>query len=170
MDLADFKSVTIPQDDSKLGQLAKRCKSARPLGMFRSNPDEFLLCYNEFGLYVDSHGDPVPGRSIQTVEWEATADRVALHAPYILLFSSRFIEIRRIETGHLVQIIPGSELRCLWAERGTPNAPPLITGLNVDVSQLPRVHGVMNGPEITPQAGQSPVAQHVFELIPVIPL
>jgi RHO1 GDP-GTP exchange protein 1/2 len=45
-----LKSVTIPQrDNPRLEKLAKRCASCRPLGMFRSNADEFLLCYN--GLY-----------------------------------------------------------------------------------------------------------------------
>jgi hypothetical protein len=47
MDLTDFKSVTIPErDDPRLEKLWKRCDSCRPLGMFRSNADEFLLCYN----------------------------------------------------------------------------------------------------------------------------
>lgn len=42
-----FKSVTIPQrDDPRLEKLAKRCESCRPMGMFRSSKDEFLLCYD----------------------------------------------------------------------------------------------------------------------------
>jgi hypothetical protein len=42
-----FKSVTIPQrDDPRLEKLAKRCESCRPMGMFRSSDDEFLLCYD----------------------------------------------------------------------------------------------------------------------------
>ena len=71
--------------------------------MFRTSENEFLLCYNgswlllrterfscftEFGLYVDRHGDP--SRSTGTVEWEGTAEKVAWHPPYILLFDSRF--------------------------------------------------------------------------------
>jgi hypothetical protein len=47
MDLTDFKCVTIPaRDDRRLEKLVKRCDSCRPLGMFRPNTDEFLLCYN----------------------------------------------------------------------------------------------------------------------------
>lgn len=47
-----FKSVTIPQrDDPRLEKLAKRCESCRPMGMFRTNQDEFLLCYD--GEYLD---------------------------------------------------------------------------------------------------------------------
>ncbi|KAJ6536311.1 CNH domain-containing protein, partial [Mycena capillaripes] len=46
-DLVDFKSVTIPQrEDPLLTNLVKRCESCRPLAMFRSSSEDFLLCYN----------------------------------------------------------------------------------------------------------------------------
>ncbi|KAK7686309.1 hypothetical protein QCA50_010533 [Cerrena zonata] len=177
MDLVDFKSVTIPQrEDPRLEKLAKRCESCKPRGMFRSSKDEFLLCYDEFGLYVDRHGDP--SRSIQTIEWEGTAEHVAWHPPYILLFDSRFIEVRHIETGRLAQIISGNDMRCIWDGRGTTSLPPASPGpdgWNETISQEPRVHGVMNANETTNQAlavraPARPVVQHVFELIPTIPL
>ncbi|CCM02646.1 uncharacterized protein FIBRA_04750 [Fibroporia radiculosa] len=176
MDLTDFKSVTIPQrDDPRLEKLAKRCDSCRPMGMFRTSQDEFLLCYDEFGLYVDRHGDP--SRSLGTIEWEGTAEHVAWHPPYVLLFDTRFIEIRHVETGRLAQIIPGNDVRCLWDGRGTTNVPtstvPGPEGWTEGVSQEPRVHGVMNSGAIQPGTGPRgvrPVVQHVFELIPTIPL
>ncbi|KAI0831970.1 Dbl domain-containing protein [Trametes gibbosa] len=180
MDLTDFKSVTIPQrDDPRLEKLAKRCESCRPMGMFRSSNDEFLLCYDEFGLYVDRHGDP--SRSIGTIEWEGTAEHVAWHPPYVLLFDSRFIEIRHVETGRLAQIIPGNDVRCIWDGRGltgVPQTPALPEGYGQEmISQEPRVHGVMNatttadGAPLGPNTRVGrPVAQHVFELIPTIPL
>ena len=125
--------------------------------MFRSNEDESLLCYNgvfcwkssrwneliaftEFGLYVDEYGDL--SRGIEAVELEGTAERIALHPPYIL-FDSRFIEIRHVEIGCLVQIISGDDIRCAWNDRGT-NHSYVISGGSSDVSQEPRVHGVMN--------------------------
>ncbi|KAH9951090.1 Dbl-like domain-containing protein [Amylocystis lapponica] len=179
MDLTDFKSVTIPQrDDPRLEKLAKRCESCRPMGMFRTSQDEFLLCYDEFGLYVDRHGDP--SRSLGTIEWEGTAEHVAWHPPYVLLFDTRFIEIRHVETGRLAQIIPGNDMRCLWDGRGTTNVPNTVApgpeGWHEGASQEPRVHGVMNSAEAVPLQPVSgprpsrPVAQHVFELIPTIPL
>lgn len=156
--------------------------------MFRSNKDEFLLCYDgkthhhplqttlnfysEFGLYVDKHGDP--SRRIGTVEWEGTAERVAWHPPYILLFDSRFIEIRHVETGRLVQVILGNDMRCIWDGRGTTNANSVTP--NVDGpwdesgSQEPKVHGVMNADNTQPGRMKGAVMQHVFELIPTIPL
>jgi hypothetical protein len=56
-----FKSVTIPQrDDPRHEKLAKRCESCRPMGMFRSSENEFLLCYDGKGavscsLHLSSH-------------------------------------------------------------------------------------------------------------------
>ncbi|THH16693.1 hypothetical protein EW146_g3989 [Bondarzewia mesenterica] len=170
MDLSDFKSVTIPQrDDPRHEKLAKRCESCRPMGMFRSSENEFLLCYDEFGLYVNRHGDP--SRTKNTIEWEGTAERVAWHPPYVLLFDTRFIEVRHVETGRLCQIIMGNDLRCIWDGRGT-SAPPPLPGpggmWEEGTSQEARVHGVMRATE--PSMSGRAVAQAVFELIPTIPL
>ncbi|KAF9646331.1 hypothetical protein BDM02DRAFT_3065113, partial [Thelephora ganbajun] len=48
------------------------------------------------------------------VEWEGAAERVAWHPPYTLPFDSRFIEIRHVETGRLVQIVSGNDMRWIW--------------------------------------------------------
>jgi len=127
-----------------------------------------LTAFTEFGLYVDKHGDP--SRRTGTVEWEGTAERVAWHPPYVLLFDSRFIEIRHVETGRLVQIISGNDIRCIWDGRGTNHSQAISEGSWEEiVSQEPRVHGVMNME--VPQPGRRGVTtQHVFELIPTVPL
>jgi len=171
MDLNDFKSVTIPlRDEARLAPLSKRCDACRPIGMFRTIEDGFLLCYNEFGVYVDRHGEP--RRNGTTIEWEGNAEKVALHQPYILLFDSRFIEIRNIETGRLVQIIPGNDIRCLWDGRGVTSTIVATPGPDGEPSQDAQVHAVMSGAEPA-QPGARPsraVAQHVFELTPTVPL
>lgn len=131
--------------------------------------------FTEFGLYVDKHGDP--SRSAGTIEWEGTAERVALHSPYVLIFDSRFIEIRHIETGRLAQIIPGNDVRCIWDGRGVGTnftATPAREGENA--AQEAQIHAVMNSGEPQPQgsaSGSRPlrvVAQNVVELLPTIPL
>ncbi|KAF8517935.1 Dbl-like domain-containing protein [Hysterangium stoloniferum] len=175
MDLNDLKSVTIPQrDDTRLGSLAKRCETGRPLGMFRSNENEFLLCYNEFGMYVDRYGDP-SRPTVGLIEWEGTAERVAFHSPYVLLFDSRFIEIRHVETGRLAQIISGEEVRCIWDGRGSAvnaAATPGLNGWQETPSQEAHVHAVMKASDPSRMRGvrSSTVAQQVVELIPTIPL
>ena len=61
---------------------------------------------------------------MQTIEWEGTAERVAWHPPYVLVFDSRFIEVRTVETGRLCQIIQGEDIRSIWDGRGTSQPPP----------------------------------------------
>jgi hypothetical protein len=181
--------VTIPQrDDPRLEKIVKRSDSCKPLGMFRTVEDEFLLCYDggyeflhhtssdvvaEFGLYVDKHGDP--SRTNGTIEWEGTAERVALHSPYILLFDSRFIEIRHLVTGRLAQIIMGQDVRCLWDGGRQLNAQMVSAGSDGQdrMSQEARVHGVMVATDPATHPATRPsrsVAQHVFELVPTVPL
>lgn len=173
MDLNKLESVTIPSEDPRLEPLGNRLKNCRPIGIFRSREDEFLLCYAEFGIYVDKQGDP--SRDASTIEWEGCADSVAFHAPYVLLFDPRFVEIRHIETGRLAQILPGNDIRCVWNGRGLASNNILTPG---DVSddqmiQEAQVHAVTNfiEPSVQP-VGRPPkaVTQHVFELIPTIPL
>ncbi|TFK71429.1 hypothetical protein BDN72DRAFT_837648 [Pluteus cervinus] len=174
MDLNSLSSVNIPsREDARYSYITKRCDSCRPLGMFRSTDDEFLLCYNEFGVYVDKHGDP--SRHSAIVEWEGSAESAALHPPYILLFDSRFIEIRYIETGRLAQIVLGEDIRCLWDGASLDSNPAITPGSRTDdhMVQEARIHAVMNMTEPVPTNSLRPnrvIAQHVFELVPTIPL
>lgn len=118
----------------------------------------------EFGLYVDKHGDPVRGGVI--IEWEGTAERVACHPPFILLFDTRFIEIRYIETGRLAQIIPGNDIRCIWDGRGVSSSSGSLQ--NPNEQQEAKVHIVMTNTE---GIGRSKaVAQCVSELVPTVPI
>ena len=97
---------------------------------------------------------------------------MALHSPYILLFDSRFIEIRDIETGRLAQIISGNDIRCIWDGRGigsNVSATP-VDGRNSDSVQEAQVHAVMTSMEQVTVGNRKATAQNVFELIPTVPL
>lgn len=169
MDLSDLTSTTIPRvEDPQSERLAKRTEQCRPIGMFKSTNDEFLLCYDECGLYVDKHGEP--SRRIGMVEWEGIAERAALVPPCILLFGKRFIEIRHVETGRLVQVIPGFDMRCTWDGRGTSHSRAVFQDPMPDgaLSRESRVHGVLT--EETPQHCKVAAAERVFELVPTVPL
>jgi len=106
----------------------------------------------------------VPSRNTGTIEWEGTAERMAVHWPYIVLFDSRFIEVRHVATGLLTQIIPGNEIRCIWDDRSTfapasTGSEGLLQAMNID----PRIHCVMAE---TAAAGRPESLEHVFELAP----
>jgi hypothetical protein len=186
----NLKSVTIPQwDDPRHERLAKRCKSCRPMGMFHFSRNEFLLCYNgkkghsqllppyvispifsEFGLYLNRHGHPSRTKGI--IEWEGTAEHVAWHHPYILIFNSRFIEVRHVETGRLRHVIRGNDIRCICDGRGVsiPRIAPGPNGAWEAPSREARVHCVMRADDTSQgRAGPSGVVQHIFDLIPTVP-
>ncbi|RCH90408.1 RHO1 GDP-GTP exchange protein 2, partial [Rhizopus stolonifer] len=50
------------------------------------------------------------------INWEGHPLSFVYHYPYILAFDSSFIEIRHVNTGELVQIIPGHNIRSLQLE------------------------------------------------------
>ncbi|KAI8992805.1 CNH domain-containing protein [Trametes punicea] len=169
MDLADFSSATIPAEE-ELRSVGKRPGACKPLAMFRIREDEFLLCYDEFGLYVDKRG--TPSRSPPTIEWEGTALQAAWHAPYVLLFTDSFIEVRHVESGRLAQIVSGKNIRCLWDGRGVVPQEQAFAGLDAfEDPRTPRVHAVLDDYDMSPfmtQAHPRDVLprQRVVELIP----
>ncbi|OLL24809.1 Rho1 guanine nucleotide exchange factor 3 [Neolecta irregularis DAH-3] len=108
---------TIPNlRESNLNALKSRLDSTRPLGMFRLNENEFLLCYDECGLYVDKHGDVSRQR---TLEWYGRPRHVAHYYGYVVGVNSDFVEVHDADNGVLVQIIPGRDIRLLSSSDAT---------------------------------------------------
>lgn len=114
----------------------------------------------DFGLYVDKEGSP--GQSCRTIEWEGTAERIAYHAPYVIVFDPQFIEVRHAETGDITQIIHGSSISCLWD--GTESALFPHNGIGLTGKSDAIVHGVMNKKPSMPALA----TQHIFRLIPCL--
>ncbi|KAI9852717.1 MAG: hypothetical protein M1838_005912 [Thelocarpon superellum] len=93
-----------------VSSIAARLTGQKPLGMFRLNETEFLLCYEECAVYVDKHGDV---NRVLIMEFVGKAKSAAMYGPYILLFDSDFVEIRNADNGRLKQVISGRDVRCL---------------------------------------------------------
>ncbi|CAM0136841.1 Rho guanine nucleotide exchange factor [Umbelopsis sp. WA50703] len=119
--------------------------SLKPLAMYRIH-DKFLMCYNKFAFYVDNHGALVPRGPQRTpllCEWEGTPDSVVYFHPYIIAVEPQFIEVRNVDNGELVQIVPGEHIRL--THYGATNTYPVI-------------HGCMNH-------SFRPEYQHLFQLV-----
>ncbi|GAB5593532.1 RHO1 GDP-GTP exchange protein 2 [Umbelopsis nana] len=119
--------------------------SLKPLAMYRIH-DKFLMCYNKFAFYVDNHGALVPrgpSRTPLLCEWEGTPDSVVYFHPYIIAVEPQFIEVRNVDNGELVQIVPGEHVRL--THYGATNTYPVI-------------HGCMNH-------SFRPEYQHLFQLV-----
>ncbi|EWC48131.1 hypothetical protein DRE_02710 [Drechslerella stenobrocha 248] len=99
--------------------IAARLANQRPLGMFRLSDIEFLLCYEECGVYVNKHGDV--SRSV-IMEFVGKAKASAHYPPYVLLFDQDFVEIRDADNGRLRQVIAGRDARCLDDGQGGGSA------------------------------------------------
>ena len=107
------KKVPMSIPDTKnpaIGNIAARLRDQKPLGMFRLSDSEFLLCYEECGVYVDKHGEV--SRSV-IMEFVGRAQKAAMYGAYLVLFDADFVEVRNAENGRLRQVIAGRDVRCL---------------------------------------------------------
>ncbi|KAJ6456103.1 CNH domain-containing protein [Mycena sanguinolenta] len=98
---AETQSLLEPDDPSHL-QLS--LKKAKPITVFRVD-SIFLLCYDKLAFYIDRRGNMT--RTELVMRWGQPADAFAFHMPYILAFCDARVEAWNIETGKMVQKIPG---------------------------------------------------------------
>ncbi|KAI0040258.1 hypothetical protein FA95DRAFT_1611936 [Auriscalpium vulgare] len=99
-------SVNLP-----MSGLKSRCDACKVLGLVRCDSSELLVIYDEMGCYIDKYGKPA--RSSGYVRWECKIASYVRRGMHILLFSSEFIEVRNVNSGRLVQVIEGQDMRLL---------------------------------------------------------
>lgn len=66
----------------------------------------------DLAFYADKHGDPIPRRYDDVIEWFGRARSVVYLPPYVAAFDENFIEIRHASTGKLVQLVKGKNIAC----------------------------------------------------------
>ncbi|KAG9088881.1 hypothetical protein FRC06_001802 [Ceratobasidium sp. 370] len=105
--------------------LKDRCSRSKSLGMVLSRSKELMVVFADFGCYVTKYG--APARQSAFVRWETRATSVAFRWPHALLFSSDYIEIRNVESGGLVQVVNGRDMRLLYS--GPPYEGPVLAAM-----------------------------------------
>lgn len=96
--------------------VAKKIEAAKPVGMFRCSDKGLILCYEEFAVYCDSHGN-LTGPAL--IEFVCKARKVAFQAPYLLVFDHEMVEVRRIDrSGELKQVLSGKDIRPVDTREG----------------------------------------------------
>ncbi|KAG9123304.1 hypothetical protein FRC07_015127 [Ceratobasidium sp. 392] len=105
--------------------LKDRCSKSKALGMMLSRSKELMVVFADFGCYVTKYG--APARQSAFVRWETRATSVAFRWPHALLFSPNFIEIRNVESGGLVQVVEGRDIRLLYP--GPPYEGPVLAAM-----------------------------------------
>ncbi|KAG8904138.1 RHO1 GDP-GTP exchange protein 2, partial [Tulasnella sp. 403] len=143
LETLDTQGLLDPADGSL--DFVQKKENCRPVAIYRIE-NEFLLCYDEFAFYVNKNG--LRARPNWIIHWEGEPTSFALHYPYVLAVEPTFIEVRHVDNGQLVQVIPGNNLRCLFAD-----TPPSLTnsaanytyGQNSYVRGNPYAHAQYNG-------------------------
>ncbi|KAH6913124.1 hypothetical protein BKA70DRAFT_1261943 [Coprinopsis sp. MPI-PUGE-AT-0042] len=96
--------------------LKSQVDASRPLGFLRVSSSEILVVYEDLGCYINTKG--LPTRSNGFLKWETKITSYACRSPYVFLVSSRFIEIRNIGNGRLLQVVEGGDIRLIYGGTG----------------------------------------------------
>ena len=114
MTLEKKTPLSIPDlKQPECASIAHRLREQKPLGMFRLGDSEFLLVFEEVGIYVDKLGDV--SRAV-VMEFVGKAKQAALYGRMYLVLvdeGGRFVEVRNAVNGRLRQVVSGKDIRLL---------------------------------------------------------
>lgn len=97
----------------EIASIAHRIRGQNPLGMFRLSDSEFILVFEEVGIYVNKHGDV--SRSV-VLEFIGKARQAVLYnSTYLVLVDhgGGYVEVRNAINGRLRQVVSGRDVRLL---------------------------------------------------------
>lgn len=123
------KKATISIPDLKppdCASIAARIHGQRTLGMFRLSDTEFLLVFEEVGIYVNKHGDV--SRAV-VMEFVGKARQASLYGGMYLILVDEdggFVEVRNAVNGRLRQVVSGKSVRLL--DDGVSTGPGIAGG------------------------------------------
>ncbi|OUM68572.1 hypothetical protein PIROE2DRAFT_53185 [Piromyces sp. E2] len=83
-----------------------------PMNMFKTQQNDFLLCYNKIGFFIDKNGN----RSRPNIffKWNTTPKTFAYRSPNIYVITSEFISIwNEFDPINQKQVITGNSIRLL---------------------------------------------------------
>lgn len=112
-DNAEGQSLIDPADTS-LRFLSHR-KDLEPLHIERLN-GKYLLCYSEFSIFVNRNGSLIQPE--WKISWIGAPKIFCVSYPYLFAFGLEVVEIWQIETGKLIDMIPGRNNRLLFSHLG----------------------------------------------------
>lgn len=108
LETIETQSLLDPADTSL--DFVTRRETQKPMAIYRLHKD-FLLNYSDFSFFVNRNG--WRSKSNWMVQWEGLPLGFALSYPFIIGFDPSFVEIRHLDTGELVRVIRGENIRFL---------------------------------------------------------
>ncbi|KIM33349.1 hypothetical protein M408DRAFT_14127 [Serendipita vermifera MAFF 305830] len=108
--------LTVPEfskanTSEPMAELKVKCDASRTLGIVPVPNGELLCIYDEYGCYINKHGEPI--RKCGFVRWEVKAANFIFRAPHILLFGGNFVEVRHAPTGQFKQMLERKSINLL---------------------------------------------------------
>ncbi|KAI0784605.1 hypothetical protein C8Q75DRAFT_779589 [Abortiporus biennis] len=156
-------NFTTADGNPPMQTLKQRCASAKPLGLIKmESGEELIVIYDELACYINKHGLPI--RQSGYLRWETKAISFAHRHPYIILFSSDFIELRDINTGKLLQVIEGTDIRLVHES----NKDILVAAKEL-ITDGTTANGVMT-PTSSTSGSRMENGDKLYELIETMPL
>lgn len=108
LETLETQSLLDPADTSL--DFVIRREALKPMAIYRLHKD-FLLNYQDFSFFVNRNG--WRSRPDWRIVWEGVPQGFSLSYPYLIAFDPNFVEIRHIESGELVRVITGENIRFL---------------------------------------------------------
>jgi len=83
-----------------------------PMNMFKTQQNDFLLCYNKIGFFIDKNGNR--SRPDIFFKWNTSPRAFAYRSPYIYVINVEYMAIwNEFEAKEPKQIVPGNSMRLL---------------------------------------------------------
>jgi hypothetical protein len=80
--------------------------------MFKTQQNDFLLCYNKIGFFIDKNGNR--SRPDIFFKWNTSPRAFAYRSPYIYVINVEYMAIwNEFEAKEPKQIVPGNSMRLL---------------------------------------------------------
>lgn len=104
----ETQSLLDPADTSL--DFVIRKEALKPIAIYPIGRN-FLLNYSDFSFFVNCNGWRAMPEWM--VHWEGVPQHFAFSYPYVIAFEPNFIEIRHVDSGDLVRVVVGENIRFL---------------------------------------------------------
>ncbi|ORX47229.1 hypothetical protein DM01DRAFT_1339245 [Hesseltinella vesiculosa] len=112
-DIRDIPDNSYPE----FNFISNSAEPMKPLAMFRIEKF-FLVCYDRVAFYVHNRNGSLvmkkDGKPYILCEWEGRPEHVTYIHPYVIGVCTQFLEVRNVESGELVQVISGENIRLTY--------------------------------------------------------
>ncbi|KAJ3010284.1 UNVERIFIED_CONTAM: RHO1 GDP-GTP exchange protein 2 [Siphonaria sp. JEL0065] len=131
LETLETQALLDPSDDSLDFVLVR--EDTKPMAIFKTGEDEYLLCYDDFGFFVDRTGRRA--RPDFILKWAGNPTSFAHISPYILAFDPSFVCVRDLNSGDIAQVVYATGIKTMHVDAERKFVLGVTTGTNGDEKQ-----------------------------------